>query len=276
MSGDSGAPTRQQEHEIVIAVPAEDVWKALTDAEELARWFVEKASVTPGEGGTIWMSYGEGVTGESRIEVWEPGRRLRLVQQLEQPPLGAAQTRPEQPVVEDWLIETRGGASVLRLVQSGIPAASDWDGFYDSTKRGWESALRGLRHYLERHPGEQRRATLVTAQLAMPFEQAWALLTGPRGLAASGSLDQARPGGRYAVTTAGGERIEGEVLALRPPHTLALTVEPLRDGLLTVAFEDQGGPQVAWASLVTYGDDPMTAAHQRWADWLRGLFPAAS
>src|SRR2546430_2172655 len=33
--------TREQRHEIAIAASPEAVWKAITDAEELTRWFVE-------------------------------------------------------------------------------------------------------------------------------------------------------------------------------------------------------------------------------------------
>ena len=45
--------TRTQQHEIVIDAPIEAVWKAISDAEELTRWFVEEASVEPAVGGTI-------------------------------------------------------------------------------------------------------------------------------------------------------------------------------------------------------------------------------
>ena len=72
--------TRSQEHEIEIDAPIDAVWKALTDAEQLTNWLSEEARVVPGEGGTVWVSWGEGQAGETRIEGWEPGRRLRLVQ----------------------------------------------------------------------------------------------------------------------------------------------------------------------------------------------------
>ena len=41
----TGKATRTQQHEIVIDAPLEAVWKAITDAEELTRWFVQEASV---------------------------------------------------------------------------------------------------------------------------------------------------------------------------------------------------------------------------------------
>jgi uncharacterized protein YndB with AHSA1/START domain len=50
----------RREKEIEIAVPIEEVWKALTDANELARWFPLEARVTPGLGGKIFVSWGPG------------------------------------------------------------------------------------------------------------------------------------------------------------------------------------------------------------------------
>jgi uncharacterized protein YndB with AHSA1/START domain len=73
----TGKGTRTQQHEIVIDAPLEAVWKAITDAEELTRWFVEEAKVEPGVGGTIEISWGGEEMGKSRIDEWEPNRKLR-------------------------------------------------------------------------------------------------------------------------------------------------------------------------------------------------------
>src|SRR4029450_5406552 len=54
----AGNGTRTQQHEIVIDAPLEAVWKAITDAEELTRWFVEEAKVEPGVCGTVTFSCG--------------------------------------------------------------------------------------------------------------------------------------------------------------------------------------------------------------------------
>ena len=60
----AGKGTRTQQHEIVIDAPLEAVWKAITDAEELTRWFVEEAKVVPGVGGTIEHLLGRRREGE--------------------------------------------------------------------------------------------------------------------------------------------------------------------------------------------------------------------
>jgi hypothetical protein len=74
------ADTRNVESHIEINAPAEVVWKALADAEELTRWFPLQARVTPGLGGSVWISWGPPYEGEAKIEIWEPNRRLRLVE----------------------------------------------------------------------------------------------------------------------------------------------------------------------------------------------------
>jgi len=73
----AGKGTRSQQHEIVIDAPVEAVWKAISDGEELTRWFVEEASVEPGVGGTITISWGGDEKGQGRIDAWEPNRKLR-------------------------------------------------------------------------------------------------------------------------------------------------------------------------------------------------------
>lgn len=69
---------RTVERTLVIDAPAAAVWKALTDAMELTRWFPMRARVTPGPGGAIHMHWDETYDAESRIDIWEPGRRLRI------------------------------------------------------------------------------------------------------------------------------------------------------------------------------------------------------
>src|SRR5262245_5663173 len=71
--------TRSQQHEVEIDAPLEVVWKAITEADEITRWFCEEARVTPGVGGSVWHSWGDGQSGPgSVIEAWEPNKRFRV------------------------------------------------------------------------------------------------------------------------------------------------------------------------------------------------------
>src|SRR5262249_48486691 len=148
--------TRSHVHEIEIDAPIEDVWKAISEADEVTKWFSEEARISPGEGGSYWVSWREGVEGnEQRIDVWYPRRRLRV---SNIPPPKDPNAAPlTTPIVMEYTLESRGNRTILRLVHSGIPTAKDWDGFYEGTDYGWDMFFRGLRHYLEKHRGKQRR-----------------------------------------------------------------------------------------------------------------------
>ena len=137
--------SRQHEHEIEIAAPPEAVWRALTESEQLAKWFCESATIEPRVGGTHHVIWGPGVEAKATIDAWEPGARLRLVSQTDdQMPL-------PQPLVEEFTIEVRGDSTVLRLVHSGFDDDPKWDQFFDGTDTGWEIAFAALRVIVERY-----------------------------------------------------------------------------------------------------------------------------
>ena len=228
--------SRSQEHEIEIAAPVEDVWEAIAAREGLTRWFVEEAQVEPGAGGSVRVSWGEGMEIENRIDVWEPPARLRL--------LGTFGGALEDPMVEEYVLETRGGTTVLRFVHGGIPDSPDWDGMYESTKRGWGLFLRNLRHAVERHPGEPRTSRYTTTPVQA--SGAWRAALDALGLDADPV-----EGSRYA-----GDGIEGDVVTAVPDSALQLTLDPLDRGLLTLSFEGDS----AWFTVATFGDGGSEAA----------------
>ena len=112
---------RQQTHEIVIDAPIEAVWKAISEGEELTRWFVDRATVTPGVGGTISIAWGDAEMSSGTIEAWEPNKTLR--KRLAPMDMGEAKHDPAVPMIDEYTIERRDGKTVLRLVNSGIPDA---------------------------------------------------------------------------------------------------------------------------------------------------------
>ena len=136
---------RKQKHEIVIDAPIEAVWKAISDGEELTRWFVEAATVEPGVGGTISVSWGGGE--RSAEQDRSMGAEPEAADEAGAVRHGRGESDPAVPMIDEYTIERRDGKTVLRLVSSGIPDAPEWDGFYNGTDTGWESFFRTLRHY---------------------------------------------------------------------------------------------------------------------------------
>lgn len=256
-------PTRSVTAEISVNASPEAVWKALTDAEELTRWFPLEARVTPGEGGQIWMAWGEMWRGDSRIEIWEPNRHLRTSSPIGVPKdaeEGGASTEPVRLAI-DFFIEGRGGETRLRVVHSGFGRGESWDTEYDGVRRGWAFELRSLRHYLERHSGEDRQvAWALSAVGEASAEEAWDRLMSDRALLAEGDVKDAREGGGYAIRTVMRDRLQGTVLVNNPGQDFAGTVGNLNDGIFRVGLEPtpEGPHAILW--LATYGVGPERVA----------------
>ena len=83
----------------------------------------------------------------------------------------------------DYWIEAEGGGTRIRAVTSGFPMDATWDDWVEGTVRGWAYELRQLKHYLERHEGEERRALFLRRRVRLAQAEVWSRLTGAEGLA---------------------------------------------------------------------------------------------
>ena len=261
---------RQVETAIEIQAPVEAVWKALTDAEELERWFPFNARVEPGEGGSIWLNWDGIATWDSTIEVWDPNRHLRTTYAREMPVSG-----PPPKLTVDFFLEARGGGTYLRLVHSGFGSGTDWDDEYDGVRRGWAYELKSLRHYLEHHRGTIRRVAWAFVSLEIPWEEAWERLVGRDGIFAEGSVEGLEEGGRYSTRLATGQALTGVVKLINAGMDFAGTVENLNNGLFRASIEiaHEGGlGAMVW--IATYGLDAATveALQTQLRTLLQGLF----
>ena len=172
--------SRFHETSVAIDAPIEDVWKALTEAPDLARWFAPNITVDPGPGGSITVGWGPGLEGKTVIEVWEPRRHLRLVE-----------SREGVRLVQDYYLEAAAGKTVLRLVHSGFGSSEDWDQEYEGTRGGWPICFFRLQQGLEHHrhhsvynvllpsqcPGVDPREALQRIEAAAPRNMQIALHT---------------------------------------------------------------------------------------------------
>ena len=150
--------TRKHEFSLPIDCTPEQLWKALTEGDEITRWFCPSAEVTPGDGGSIRWSWGEGIEAEGRIEIWEPEKRLSV-------------RTGDQAV--DYFIDSGGGGTVLRVVHSGFGEGASFDDEYESTRSGWTVFLNMLKHALERHPNQKARNVSITRHTDVPRLEAW-------------------------------------------------------------------------------------------------------
>jgi uncharacterized protein YndB with AHSA1/START domain len=277
--------TRSIEVELEIDAPADAVWNALTDPRELARWFPLEARVKPGIGGSIWLCWEPGMEWEEEIRVWEPNRRLATARRRDafsetlhaKAGVAVEGEATAVPIALDIHLETRGGKTVLRLVHSGFGSGGSWDEEYDGTRRGWGYELRSLRHYLERHRGEDRKLGWVRMGVNARPEEAWPLVMGARGLDRDGALSGAREGDAYASATALGDTLRGTVKFVNPPHDFAGTVADLDDALLRVQVAEYGREREVAIWLAAWGvsSERVASFEERCERLLRGLFPEA-
>lgn len=158
--------TRSAQGMIEIAATPERIWKALTDATDLVRWFPLEAAVEPGEGGSVYMSWKNEYAGSSKILAWEPPRRLVVV-------WGWGEEKDRNPQMTEYRIEAHGTTTLLRVVTSGFPADPTWDDFVEGTNRGWVFELQSLKQYLEHHDGEDRRVVYIRHRIPMPAAAGW-------------------------------------------------------------------------------------------------------
>lgn len=260
---------RSIEHHIDIEAGVDAVWKALTDATELTRWFPFQARVVPGVGGEIWLSWNPPWEDSSRIEAWEPGRRLALRG------FGGSATLIE------FTLEARGNTTRLHLVQSGF-ASSDWDDeLFDGTRRGWQQVFQELRHYLERHAGQPRAVAWPRVPASGGAEASWRRMFGPGGFVSSTPVESLRPGDACRLVSGAGDVLEGTVLANEPPLELSITVPSLGDGILVLRtwevashVADSGHEAGLWVSSWELPQPRLDELGARWKDLLAGLFAA--
>ena len=241
--------TRKLDLSIEIAADDEALWRAVSTAEGLTRWFPPFARVTdPGVGGKFWLSWGEGMEGEAVIEAWEPNRLLRV-------------SEPSGMIVE-YIITKSGSGAVMRIVQSGFGTGEMWDEIYDGLQGGWAYFLYGLKHYLERHRGKVRHLISARRQMSIPRAEAWPLLFSALGFALNVADWKV---GEHFEGRIGDRSVSGDIVVCRPAQSFAGTLRELNDGLLFVELE-AGAPWHCGVWLSVYGDNPDVPKLQKTLD----------
>jgi uncharacterized protein YndB with AHSA1/START domain len=121
------------EYSIQIEAPAEVVFEMLTDAKLLTEWMAQHADVDSRPGGPFRWVYENGDVVLGHFVEIDPPRRLVLAYGWEHPASRAI--APGSTRVEITL-EEADGATMLRLVHVGLPAAEE-----DAHRSGWSYFL---------------------------------------------------------------------------------------------------------------------------------------
>lgn len=247
-------PGRTAEGRVDLDAPADRVWRALTEARELERWFPLEARVEPGVGGSLWMSWRNEYEWASEIRAWEPGRHLRIS-------WGGPEEAGEPAQVTDYFLEGAGGRTVLRVVTSGFPEDASWDDWVEATRKGWIFELESLRHYLERHAGRDRRVIYLRRRVEIGPDAAWSRLFGPDGL--------------------GDRPLGGEPFDHDPPLQYASVASDPAGALFRASLEPCHGipgtrDVTLWLQAWGADDERMAGLETEWSSLLERLFPGGS
>jgi uncharacterized protein YndB with AHSA1/START domain len=225
------------EMSIELSATPEQVWRAISEGEELSKWFAPEVRVTHQPEPRMFVSWGEGMSVEQPIDIFESPKRMRV--------------RVGVDRYVDWSIDS-GAKTTLRMVHSGFGADADEE--YDSTMRGWRIFILNLKHYLERHAGR----TCVQRPFALRVEadrtEVWRHIVSARGLDRDGTLAALAPGASYSLTTAPGRTLSGVVQILEPARDLALTISDLDDSLLRVSLEHAPDGTMVYGVVIAFGD----------------------
>ncbi len=252
---DASQKTRQHETTIEIPAPVERVWEAISTASGVQGWYAPEARIDPREGGEYFISWGPGMEGPCKIEVYDEPKHLRVVGDRERTgncagPDGQVETVSTHIAV-DFYLDSREASTVLRLVHSGFLASAEWDREFEATRKGWPIMLRILLHSLTHHPGVQARQSWFFLMKNMPMEDAW------------NAVVEALKGNTVVYSAA--------------PEEFCATWNAMGQGLVYVALGTFGGPIGVSINVVLYGDavNRVPDATQHWKDELdRALTPA--
>lgn len=238
--------TRDIELTVELDASPEDVFRAVTDGTELAKWLAPEAGSTAPEGGkkgSIWISWGEGMRAEHEIEIYDPPKRVRH-------PSGE-NGETKAPLYADWSIEARdGGKTTLRLVHSGFSVGADWDDEFEAHARGWKLMLQNLRQYFARHPHEPAVHLPFMSKVESPRGSLWTTLLGKLGVSAPPKI-----GDPFRVATPKGDVLTGVVDFVTDMYDLALVVREYDDALLrfTMMGKADGSSTFVYGYAIAYG-----------------------
>jgi uncharacterized protein YndB with AHSA1/START domain len=139
--------------EVEAGAPAERVFAALTEPEELDRWIGEGASVDLELGGRYEFGWDHGPI---KILDLDPGRRLAYSWSY---PDEVGRALADETVVQ-WTLEESGGRTRIVLVHSGFAPDAQTDDY----RLGWLGFLALLKNLVE--SGPDWRATTTEARVA--------------------------------------------------------------------------------------------------------------
>lgn len=213
-----------------VDAPIEAAWKAVTEAEGLANWFSPVAKVSgPGLNSQVTAAWSEEMAFTMRVDAWEPNHRVRWISE---DIMG-----PGTTLATDFHLETAGGKTRIRLVQSGFGESEGWDDLFEGTETGWAYFLYNLRLYLETHQGRTRRLISERIPVNAPRGIAWKHIASAVTGMAPAAVNALATGDRVRLAFDGGPAASGVVELVVAGKGLAIRFPELTDSVLFIELE---------------------------------------
>ncbi len=133
--------TRSHNAELVTESSAEEVWAAITEIDLLKRWLVRDGILQARIGGEVSLDTRDGYAVKGRVDVFMPGRRLRVAV------LPAAMEEPlaTGPITIELVVGAHRDRTRLTVTVDGVPGSEDWEEYYRLSVDRWREALADLR-----------------------------------------------------------------------------------------------------------------------------------
>jgi uncharacterized protein YndB with AHSA1/START domain len=148
--------------EMETSATPQQAWEAWADPEKIAQWFVDRASGEAKPGGTMtWFFDNFGYVLPYKVLDAVPGELFVLQWDPPQGDSGILEVR----------IAREGGATRVRLINSGFREDAKWNEEYEDVVSGWQMSLAILRNYLENHFGHTKKQLLVMRPAAFEYVQ---------------------------------------------------------------------------------------------------------
>jgi uncharacterized protein YndB with AHSA1/START domain len=233
-------PDRASRHSIGIHASPAEVYRALTEAAELERWFVSRAVIDLRPGGTFRWEYGRGGADPGAAPLVTQGTFREVVkQELLRLDLPIEELETEVEIrIDAW----RDG-SVVTLTHAGFPGDEEWDETFRAIDRGWQTELHVLKIFLERGRGMQRSTARHARRIKATAEEVFDSFGTKAGLeswlADHAALD-ATPGGELLLEWTGREAVRGHIAVSDPDRFLLMTWEGDRPSLVRVHIDGDG------------------------------------
>ena len=154
------------EQDILIEAPVEAVWRTLTEAEHIARWFAVDVDLeaTPGYDGTLRFTASPENEAEAprsltvRVEVRSVDPERTFSYRWQHPP--GARALPGNSLLVTFTLHPEAGGTRLRVVETGMEdmgwTPGQVDTYLAEHTEGWITHLGRLRDQLVGRPADPR------------------------------------------------------------------------------------------------------------------------